>query len=881
MTLFRSALTAALLSVALAGCGGATVVDGGTGGSGGAGGGAVGGCTENSQCGDPTLYFCDDSTNTCKPACRVKADCTEAVRGAANKIDFCGGAIPCECDQLACVAGRCSADADCGAGNACRNGGCVPAPAASTVAKCTVIPDYQVLKVGQKAPFTVSTWNAANEPVIIQSGVEWTADNAAVTVTSAGLAAEATGVSETAAGAVSGVKATIGTVTCAARVLVVSPTVAAGSLTAVVTDELSHRPIAGARIVVSNPDTGASLITGETTASGVATVVVPGTPTRVTVTAFHADYSYLTIAGYDFTGSRLLSFVVRRNQVDKYGGYKGTFTNPPASANVRAGLAGMSLAGGITDLNISQLLGPTKPTRIQVSSIDTTVPLPAGVYLALGDSKFKEEIAGQGLAGSCADDAKSAAGTCGVRSAWGLAADVPLTALPLDALAGGTIDFGKVLAKIIPVFSKFNSSVVRDVAFDLKTTPKRNDGTYNFDDTAHYVAQNLEFSQQPLSFGFAARVPDLPRFKGSFVDGVIILGGAIVPGRGVVPLGIGAAVNTAMPINEKTDKQNDLPAEGLVTVRMAPNHHGTEGSPYGLISLGVSVKSLAASEGLAASAIFSRIDALKFDLAGTSPVALGDPFPAFPENAKFNFLSAQRPGFTQGRQFVFTADPKVGDTSIVRVSFADDSQHYWTVYADSAAAATSATGLFTLPAAPTGFDDRTYAGGTAGTGARSAITVQTVKLNSKGGAAGGAKVDFKGFVEQNDTNGDRLTDFLTSFSVYQYAPPSITFTTPENAGATIAKGSVVTVTVAAFKVGTAAGDDGIVRLSFTGGTGCAGLTADGTAEKTAGKGDVEIVLPAACTGAVTLRAQLFDNATPTRAPIEPTVVRTLAVTISP
>src|SRR5207244_3609189 len=114
--------------------------------------------------------------------------------------------------------------------------------------------------------------------------------------------------------------------------------------------------------------------------------------------------------------------------------------------------------------------------------------------------------------------------------AWGLTADVPLGDLPIDAFAGGVdnIDFGRVLSRIIPIFKKFNSSIVRDVSFQLKQTPYTN-GKYDFSDTSGFAPQDQAMLPQPdvskpansslpLAFGFAARPGDLPKFRGSYVD---------------------------------------------------------------------------------------------------------------------------------------------------------------------------------------------------------------------------------------------------------------------------------------------------------------------------------------------------------------------------
>ncbi len=98
----RNALLTALLMASLAtlvACGGTTPkVDGGTGG----GGGSSGQCLDDTDCPDPQLFFCNTTTSMCEPSCRTKDDCGAARRGQ-YALDFCAGALGCQCDEGKCV----------------------------------------------------------------------------------------------------------------------------------------------------------------------------------------------------------------------------------------------------------------------------------------------------------------------------------------------------------------------------------------------------------------------------------------------------------------------------------------------------------------------------------------------------------------------------------------------------------------------------------------------------------------------------------------------------------------------------------------------------------------------------------------------------------
>ena len=874
----------ALAALSLTACGPTPPkTDGGAGG----GGGAADECVDDSDCADPQYFYCNTVSFKCEPSCRTAAQCNPAggtaggQRPAQFPLDFCNGSLGCQCDEGKCVGSLCSADSDCGT-QVCRNGACVAPPAATTVAKCSVTPDFQVLRAGTKAKFWVSAWDAANNPVVLKDGATWTALGSALTGSGTGNVAEFTaGTTGTAGTAgIPSVQAAFGAITCTAKAIVLANP-AADQLSVSVIDELSGRPVEGAKVVVSQENGtiitqgGADFLT--TNAAGTSSLAFAAAA-KVSVTVMHADFSYVTVANYATGGSKFLSFALRRNSLDKYGGYKGGFENVPASPNVHAALAGMSLAGSITNLNLTQLLGPSVPTDIKIGSAinQMGVPIPAGAFLGFGDQKIKDTIAGQGLNGTCvdgsgaSDEAKILAGTCGTRTAWALAGDVPLGDLPIDAVAGGldNINIGQLLGRIIPIFKKFNSSIVRDVQFSLRDTPGAATATPNFTDQSQYTTAQHNFTQIPLAFSFVTKLPELPKFKGTFVDGVAVIGGANQPGRGVVPLGIGVGVNVAtatQPLDGQIDKLEPLQV-GQIGIRMAPTHHGIEGAHYGLLMAAISAKALSdASAGVGASALFPRLplNKLTFDPTGATPIDVsGQAFPAFPEGARFNYASTAD-GAVAGRSFRLAA---LSGVNVLRVSFSDNLETRWDVLVDPASPS------FTLPAAVGAMRDRLLSNGD-----RSSMVVQAFRMTKDPLVLTSAPITFTEYVELNDTNADRTTDFLTAFSFLNYAPPSIAFKTPASSPATIVKGSKLVLTVGGFSIGTAGTDDGVVRITFTGGTGCTeGIVSTEIPAK--GSGEVEFALPAACGGTdIVIKAELLktDSATP----INPAVAKTITATI--
>ncbi len=887
---FRNTLWVALAASALfmTACGPMTAgPDGGN-----DGGGSSDSCNDDDQC--PKLFRCSRTTSTCVADCSSAAQCSPSGRVSAGStaLEQCPNETSCVCDFTEaggeCKPKLCSADADCGSTLVCRSGKCEAAPAASTVTRCAIIPDFAVVKAGSKMKFWVSAW-AGTEPVIIKDGATWTAPAGSpmsAPMPATGLASEFTaGATATTGGdGVAAVQAAFGSITCTGKALVVAAPATGG--TVVVTDELTGRPIAGARVIVSDA-AGAEIPQAapvETNAGGVGNYVF-GAATSYSVTVFHADFTYVTIANYRPSGAdaNVLNVVLRRNPVNKFGGFKGTFDAYPTNANIKIGVGSMSLAGAVTNLSLTQLLGPSRPTRIKLgATFDSTVDVPDGAFLIFSETN-KNTFAGLGLNGVCtdasgaADENKIRAGDCGTRSAWAFSGELTIGDLSplLGAFSGGTdnINVSSILGQVQPLIRKLNSSIVRDVQFNMANAACKDGQTYpnctkgwDYSNTGHFTDKNLKWANIPLAFGFALKAPKMPSYRGKFADGALALTGVNVPGRGVIPLGLGAAVNT-MPADDTLDKQESLPAAGLLPVRSAPSHSGTEGSEYGIIVAALSAAAAAdKSAQVGASALFVRLadNKLVFDPRGAAPIDISaQAFPAFPESGRFNAHTAAVAGIGP-RSFKFVTGSVASalgtGAQVVRVTFSDELEHRWDVLFDAARAADG----FSLPAVPGTLRDRLFKSGMAA-GGRSSMQVQALRLSAAPTPAGGPALSFQALVELNATNYDRVTNYLTAFGFLDYGEQSVSFKT--DLAMPVADAGKITVSVAKFKIGTAPGDDGLVKLSFANAMGMAipGCdTISSSTETKAGSGEVEFTLPAACTATgATVKAQLFyDAATP-------------------
>ncbi len=876
----------------------------------GAGGGTSDSCNDDDQC--PKLFRCSRSSSTCVPDCTDNSKCgpTGRVASGSTALDLCPNDTSCVCDYTEaggeCKPKLCSADSDCGSTLVCRGGKCEAAPAVASATRCLVIPDFAVVKAGSKARFWASAWAGA-EPIVIKEGATWTAAAGSPLSTptpASGTSSEfSVGPTATTDGAgVLAVQAAFGGSTCTAKVIVVAAPAAGGAVVAV--DELSGRPIAGATVVVSKPDGSviAQAAPVLTSATGVGAYVFGGEPSY-SVSVFHPEYTYTTIANYrpGATDANVLQVAMRRNAVTKFGGYKGTFDAFPSNNNIKAGVAGMSLAGAVTNLNLTQLLGPSRPTRIKLgTTIDMTVDVPDGAFLVFSETN-KNTFAGLGLNGSCTDaagavgaaeEAKIRAGTCGTRSAWAFSGELTIGDLSplIGAFQGGGLDninVGSLLGQITPLIRRLNSSIARDVQFDLKDAKCKDTGEtfptctkgYDYSDTASFTSKNLKWSNVPLGFGFALKSPALPSYRGTPADGALALTGVLVPGRGVIPLGLGAAVNTAKPVDSTLDKQDTLPAAGLLPVRTAPSHSGTEGSEYGIIVAALSASAINdASAAVGASALFVRLadNKLVFDPRGTAPVDISSQaYPTFPESARFNFTDTAVPGLP-ARSFRFATQSVVtalnSSVQAIRVTFSDELEHRWDVLFDASRAADG----FSLPKPPAGLRDRVFKSNLA-TGERSPLLVQALRLSGSPTPTGGAPLSFTQLVEFNATNADRITNYLTAFGFLDYGAPTVTFKTLPNP---VPDASKIVVAVSKFKIGETPADDGIVKVSFSKAgaavAGCDVLT--GKTETAPGKGEIELSIPAACSGSdVVVKAQLFTGDGATAIAPEVSVSKTVTI----
>jgi hypothetical protein len=825
-------------------------------------------CVVDQDCPNPALFFCNSAAARCEPACRTQRDCGAAERGQYALPQCDSNPLGCQCDEGRCVVALCSADSECN-GQVCRNGRCVQPATLPAAASCRVGPEVLLGREGSQVRFDVLAMDAEGRPVV--GSATWSALSGSVQGGGNGASATFSLQSAT-SGLVEAVQAQVGSASCRARVRVLAASVPAGRVRALLKDELTGRPLSGVSLVAADAE-GRVTSTSVSDASGVALVEAPPGPGG-TVSAFHQSYGYLTVAHDGPEGPADLALPLRRNPTDRYGGYRGTFINVPSTQDLHLAVAGLSVPDPVTDLSTSLLVGPTRTVPVNFNGQTLEVALPAGAYAVLpGQPPLQTEVSAQGLAGVCdgslegvADaEAAVAQGACGTRTAWALAGDIPPTALPV--IGGGVTDPNQLLAQVLPLLRRLNSSVLRDVPYRLEPTPGASTGQPDYSRQEHFARVVHDYQQVPLAFPFAVRVPTLPRYRNAWADGVLVLGMAQVSGRGMVPLGLGVAANTS-PADAVTDQQPGLPSPGLIGVRMAPAHHGLEGSPYVLAAIASSNPN-DSSAGAASSALLQRLPSnrVPFDARGSTPVALSGTFLPVPEGARYNFLSEDYRGLA-GRQLRFVGAPELSGTTLLRVTFINRAERRWAVLLEPSRAA---AGL-RLPQPPALLEDRTYYGELSGT--RSPLVVQALALRRTPGAP---LLSLRALLEPDGADLERVGELASAFSALDSGRPLVSWLEPAEDGRTLPPGSTVRVRVSSFRLGTAPADDGYVLLSLSGGAGCEGLSVSGTVDDSQGRGEISLPLPAACSGQqVRLTATLVH---PDGSPLRPPVSSTRSVNL--
>lgn len=807
-------------------------------------------CAVDQDCPNPAFFFCNTVLSRCEPSCRSRRDCDVSRRGVDYRIAACDTELGCQCDMNQCEVSLCTSDADCAGESVCRSGACVAPPPPTLAASCQITPDVVVGRSGVSVAFEVWVKDASGRPVVPADDVVWRALSPAVERKEKERKRRASFTLSAQAEGREAVEARIGTAICTAKVTVLSPDVPERGVRVSVVDELTGRPLPKTTVAVSGAK-GVALASALTGTDGTAWVPASGI---VEVSAFHPDYGYLTLARHDADDVRDLRLVLRRNPLDLSGGVQVAFVEAlvsnPQALNLRLAMTGLSVPGLASELTPESLLGFERVVDVEAgSSGDTSLPSGTVVWL---EGSAAPRAAAPGVSGVCDaslggvldPEAEILAGRCGTRTAWSLSGTLPMTALSLNAVEPG-MDPLLLLGRILPVAPRFYSSVARDAAFRLVPTPVLPDATPRPDAVTYPELVSLDFEGVRLAFPFAVRVPPLPRYRGAYLDRAFALGTVAVPGRGLVPLGFGATANVA-PSDPNADADARLGLPGILSMRMAPAHHGLEGQPYRVL-VGATSRSARddASAGTPTSFVVAAMPAPTFDPTGERPVEPGAQFLPIPEQARYNF-DTEASQELKGRELRVT---EAGPATLVRVVFTNRLGRRWTVLASPSDAEAGVL----VPVPPAGFEDRTYFGDHLGS--RSLLRVETLQVMDGNSEDLGPSE----LASAEDPGLARVADLTRAVSALDMGRPEVAWLYPELEGQRLGRGSAVRVRVTGFRPGVDAAAQGRVRVTVKGGKGCDAVLVSET-PVSPGSGEVELRLPTSCSGTgVSLIAALEDT----------------------
>ncbi len=791
--LFVGALAGFAFSVASSiGCSNNHPNGGGDGGAGDGGAtcGAASSCTSVGDCPSSSNFKCDTTSSCCVFFCNTAADCG----GQWDPGDSCkASALGCVCDQGVCKSKQCSADSDCGSGQVCKGGNCQAPDPASAAAAVVVQPNPAVAHVGAAVQFTATVLKSDGTAVILAPGSITWSDSGNGTIDQTGKFTPSTASTKLADTTVT---ATVGSVNGSAGVTIYGPPASGQQIT--VLDAATNVPITDATVEFTDA-TGAAIGSPVTSGSALGVYTLPATPANAfMLSVFEANYQYVSLViptgGF---GSSDLVVLLAQNTVTTQvngasapvaGGYTGDFKSQPgildpghgepasAAGYIHVGIAGTAVPQDLLDISLSALLGPSHDVTINIGG-PHTVGLPQGVELGFGTSWFQCRYHGLGAAGGCGicsggnttncmnptdmgtdptqESWANSVFACGTRSAWGLGGGVPFSAISgqLGAVSTGGVNVGSLLAALLPEFSSFNSGVFFQTPYTLEPTVPASqvddactnapytDQTPIPDPTKLTQPTSVPLSlDTPLALVENVTLPALPSVGGSCQATALVLGGAIEPGYGLLPLGLSAGtINDQNNSPSKSCKVYDGSgtASGKVVMNMAPEHGGVERDNYGVVALSLDVGAIGGS-----SSGKTAISGLVYT-GSSMPYGSSVTFPAggFLPYAEHATYAPTPRTFTND-----TAIAKMTNVSWMRLRFQDNLGREWITYFPTATAG------FVLPTPPGQLADRSVNGTSAASPEAQLVeTIPTVTYATY--------FDFT-----NGAQGEDLIDEMTGFS---------------------------------------------------------------------------------------------------------------------
>ena len=636
-------------------------------------------------------------------ACATNQDCED------NRVaqEVCPDTrYPCIClpETGKCVTGVCASAADCGEGEICAEGRCETAPAATGLVARIVTPDSLVAANESIQLLAVAVDPANPEVTNPTAEIIWdtTAGIGSVDPTGRFTASDTAGsttvrarVAENAAD--SGDTMTVTTLAAAAS---------GEGIRVTVVDESSRVALSGATVLVVKDG---STTTGTTDALGAyATGVEPPADIHV----FADGHAYISLFGVQGSTAMVSTPPTTRAEIQEVrDGYvcpdggivdetncggvgqspclcyqleqvdvvKGvpSFERVANDGELGVSINGFALGNSLLDLNFDLIVGPSIDRVFPEGSpipLSDAASIPSGVTLYFNGRPLVDSFIATAPQGS--------------RTLWSVGGQISLSRNPsllpsiIQQVGGSATDIGSIIAVVLPLLQDFYSGVKTGIDMNSAGTfPVRDPG----------AALNV-----PTQRRMQITLPSLGGIASVNPDTVIILGGALVPGEGFVPLGITAGADKTRSVdvpdgNVDGDPSTPETPNDPLTLTLAPIHGGilTPGTKYMIADVALLLGSVDGGPSELSSGQVHIFDA---DALPSTLDLSGQPFAGAAENAAWDAASRTL-SFGSAR----------GASDITRAVFKDGRDHLWIAYGEGATA-------YTMPAVPAGFDDRTSAG---------------------------------------------------------------------------------------------------------------------------------------------------------------------------
>ncbi|MEO1230062.1 MAG: carboxypeptidase regulatory-like domain-containing protein [Myxococcota bacterium] len=617
-TTFRNAATLGLALALLGGCGGDD--------TGGSGGGNACGLDEPDCLECVAIGECCLETNNCpltticnlpsEPLFDMSSPMGTCLKVTCESDADCMAPRVCSLERI-CKVPVCQVDGDCLASEICMAGSCEARPPPDAAASCAVTSDDATLSPGATLALAAVARDAGGN---VLPGIEfaWASSNEAAVSVSGPVATG--GASDGTAELTARVGADL---ECTGRVTVtnVAP-VSTGEARVVVVIDGAGTPVSGATVTIEAGGTqsAATDATGSARFQGL-------TAALASVTVAADGFQVVSVLEPGTTDVFLP--LPRIPDDSRAGGFRGVLdisTTP--RGQLQLGFVGPALPSNLLDFGLEALVGDLITTEIvsEELSLDLTgenaADLPGGFLFGINNSRFTADGTGPRCQG-----ASVTAGQLGCyltrapegrTAGWGFAGQLeiaeaaPIASVISDAIGGSgmtEVPIGDLLFAVLPLVQNLSHSIA--ASLDITYAPKIGDTA----DFAQYQRRDLA-ADQPLDVLTVVGIPDLPPSGTGCADAAVLLGGAVLEGRGIVPLGVSAGLDapaaTDTPdcrvagVTEAFGPGTVDAADGQIPLAMAPLHSGAEGSETFLVLAAANIDELTSGDGLRATALVKR-----------------------------------------------------------------------------------------------------------------------------------------------------------------------------------------------------------------------------------------------------------------------------------